>query len=57
MSSDEPGRSGAIVMVAADLVGRLLLAPIEVPVGIVTAIVGAPFLLWILLRPAPRFQS
>ena len=49
--------SGAIVMVAADLVGRLLLAPIEVPVGIVTAIVGAPFLLWILLRPAPRFQS
>lgn len=49
--------AGAVVMVAADLVGRLLLAPIEVPVGIVTAIVGAPFLLWILLRPAPRFQS
>ncbi|OLO02862.1 FecCD family ABC transporter permease [Salinicola socius] len=49
--------SGAIIMVASDLVGRLLLAPIEVPVGIVTAIVGSPFLLWILLRPAPRFQS
>lgn len=50
------GLAGAIVMVAADLMGRLLLAPIEVPVGIVTAIVGAPFLLWILLRPASRFH-
>ncbi|WP_110686112.1 FecCD family ABC transporter permease [Salinicola aestuarinus] len=48
--------SGALVMVSADLVGRLLVAPIEIPVGIVTAIVGAPFLLWILLRPAARFR-
>jgi iron complex transport system permease protein len=39
-------------MVLADLVGRLLLAPIELPVGIVTAIVGGPWLLWILLRPS-----
>ncbi|WP_251977799.1 FecCD family ABC transporter permease [Salinicola avicenniae] len=49
--------AGALVMTAADLTGRLLLAPIEVPVGIVTAIVGAPFLLWILLRPSSRFVS
>lgn len=48
--------AGATIMVASDLVGRLLLAPIEIPVGIVTAIVGAPFLLWILLRPSTRFQ-
>lgn len=47
--------AGALVMSGADLLGRLLLAPLEVPVGIVTAIVGAPFLLWILLRPAARF--
>ncbi len=44
--------AGALVMVLADLVGRLLLAPIELPVGIVTAIVGGPWLLWILLRPS-----
>lgn len=46
--------AGALVMVIADLAGRLMLAPIEVPVGIVTAVIGGPFLLWILLRPTPR---
>ncbi|APX93574.1 ABC transporter permease [Halomonas sp. 1513] len=43
--------AGALVMVLADLLGRVLLAPIELPVGIVTAVVGGPWLLWILLRP------
>jgi iron complex transport system permease protein len=42
------------LMVLADLVGRLLLAPIELPVGIVTAVIGGPWLLWILLRPDSR---
>lgn len=42
--------AGALVMVLADLCGRLLLAPLELPVGIITAIVGSPWLLWILLR-------
>ncbi|PMR77550.1 iron ABC transporter permease [Billgrantia endophytica] len=46
--------AGALVMVLSDLVGRVLLAPIELPVGIVTAVVGGPWLLWILLRPASR---
>ena len=43
--------AGALVMVLADLAGRTLLAPIELPVGIVTAIIGGPWLLWILMRP------
>ncbi|WP_249978705.1 FecCD family ABC transporter permease [Vreelandella olivaria] len=43
--------AGALVMVLADLAGRTLLAPIEIPVGIVTAVVGGPWLLWILMRP------
>ncbi|WP_148252931.1 FecCD family ABC transporter permease [Aidingimonas lacisalsi] len=42
--------AGALVMTVSDGVGRLLLSPIELPVGIVTAIVGGPYLLWILLR-------
>ncbi|QTP61076.1 iron ABC transporter permease [Billgrantia antri] len=46
--------AGALVMVLADLAGRILLSPIEIPVGIVTAVVGGPWLLWILLRPASR---
>ena len=41
-------------MVAADLLGRVLLAPIEIPVGIVTALIGSPLLLWILLNPNAR---
>ncbi|UNK40953.1 iron ABC transporter permease (plasmid) [Shinella sp. H4-D48] len=40
---------GAILVVAADLVGRLIIAPIQLPAGIVTGLIGAPFfasLLW-----------
>ncbi len=41
---------GAAIMVYGDLVARRLFAPIELPVGVVTAIVGAPYLLWLLTR-------
>lgn len=41
---------GSIVMVLADLVARTVLAPVEIPVGIVTAFVGAPFFIWLLVR-------
>lgn len=39
---------GATVMVAADLVARVLLSPTELPVGIVTALFGGPFFLYLL---------
>lgn len=42
--------TGAAVVVIADLVGRRAFAPIEMPVGIITAVVGAPYLLWLLAR-------
>lgn len=45
---------GAIVMVLADFAGRTLLSPIEIPVGVVTAVVGGPYLLWILIRKPKR---
>lgn len=45
---------GAIVMVLADLAGRTLLSPIEIPVGVITAVVGGPYLLWILIRKPKR---
>ncbi len=41
---------GALLVVAADLAGRRLLAPIELPVGVFTAMLGAPYLLWLLVR-------
>ena len=46
--------AGATFMVAADLLGRTLFSPLEIPVGIITAIVGSPYLLWILLKPSRR---
>ncbi|MER5865776.1 iron ABC transporter permease [Kitasatospora sp. NPDC002040] len=42
--------TGAVVVVAADLLARRLLAPVELPVGVVTALVGAPYLMWLLIR-------
>ena len=44
---------GAIVLTLADTVGRVAVAPSELPVGVVTALLGAPFFLW-LLRAARR---
>ena len=41
---------GASVLVACDLVARTILAPVEVPVGVVTAMIGGPFFLWLLVR-------
>ena len=43
---------GALVVVVADLAARRLLAPTELPVGIMTAVIGAPYLLWLLMRQA-----
>jgi len=42
--------AGAALLVASDLVARRLFAPTELPAGIVTAVLGAPFLLWLLAR-------
>jgi len=41
---------GAALLMAADLMARTVAAPAEVPIGIVTALVGAPFFLYLLLR-------
>jgi len=41
---------GAAFLVACDLVARTILSPVEIPVGIVTAMIGGPFFLWLLVR-------
>lgn len=41
---------GAILLIGADTIARVLAAPAEVPIGILTAALGAPFFLFILLR-------
>ena len=41
---------GAAFLVACDVVSRMVLAPLELPVGIITALIGGPFFLWLLVR-------
>jgi iron complex transport system permease protein len=41
---------GGSVLLAADVIARTIMAPRDLPVGIVTSIVGAPFFLWLLRR-------
>ena len=40
---------GASLLLVADAIARTIVAPAELPIGIITALVGAPFFLWILL--------
>jgi|TARA_B100000315_G_scaffold231146_1_gene242238 iron complex transport system permease protein len=42
--------SGAIFLILADVVARTILAPSEIPIGVITAICGAPFFLYLLRR-------
>ena len=41
---------GAAFLVGCDVVARTILAPVELPVGIITALIGGPFFLWLLIR-------
>lgn len=41
---------GAVLLVGADMVARVIVTPAELPIGIVTATIGAPVFLWILLK-------
>jgi iron complex transport system permease protein len=41
---------GAAFLIACDLVARTVMAPIELPVGVITALLGGPFFLWLLIR-------
>jgi iron complex transport system permease protein len=41
---------GAVLLLAADLLARSLLAPRELPVGVLTAVLGGAYLLWLMHR-------
>ncbi|MDN5864052.1 MAG: iron ABC transporter permease [Gammaproteobacteria bacterium] len=48
---------GALLMEVIDIIARVVIAPAELPIGIITAVVGAPVFLWILLRQQRRGQA
>jgi iron complex transport system permease protein len=41
---------GATYLVAVDIVARTIFAPSEIPIGVVTAMLGTPFFLWLIRR-------
>lgn len=41
---------GASLLIATDTVSRIIVAPAELPIGIITSLIGGPFFLWILLK-------
>jgi iron complex transport system permease protein len=41
---------GAAFTVMCDLIARTIIAPLELPVGIITALIGGPFFLWLLVK-------
>lgn len=41
---------GAVLLIASDLIGRTIAAPMELPAGIITALIGAPYFLYLLRR-------
>lgn len=41
---------GASLLIIADLLARTIVSPAELPIGIITALVGAPFFVWLILR-------
>lgn len=48
---------GAIFMVLADTLARVVVAPFELPIGVITAILGVPFFLYLLKRSSYSFSE
>ncbi|OKH45230.1 iron ABC transporter permease [Calothrix sp. HK-06] len=44
------GMTGAMIVVLSDFIGRTIFAPIELPCGIVTAVIGAPYFVYLLVK-------
>ncbi|RJX70070.1 iron ABC transporter permease [Vibrio sinensis] len=45
---------GALLLLVADMLARTIVAPLDMPVGIVTALLGAPFFIWLLIKQKGR---
>ncbi|HMR93187.1 MAG TPA: iron ABC transporter permease [Chitinophagaceae bacterium] len=48
---------GALLLLVADLLCRTIIAPVEIPIGILTAFIGAPFFLYLLIKERNRMEE
>ena len=46
---------GGITLLSADIIARTIVAPTEIPVGIVTSVIGVPFFIFILIKKKKQF--
>jgi len=47
---------GALILLASDTVGRTIISPVILPVGIVTSMLGAPMFIYLLLKEGSRYD-
>lgn len=45
---------GALLLLVADILARTIKAPLDIPVGIITALIGSPFFIWLLVKQRGR---
>jgi iron complex transport system permease protein len=50
------GAVGGLLVASADLIGRVAFAPVQIPAGIVTAVLGVPIFVWLLLRQSAQSE-
>jgi iron complex transport system permease protein len=43
---------GSAFLIGCDVIARTIMAPLDLPVGVITALIGGPFFLWLLVRKA-----
>ena len=47
---------GAILLLLSDLISKTIIAPAQLPIGVVTSAIGAPFFVWLILSQKRRFS-
>ncbi len=47
---------GAILLIGSDLISKTIIAPAQLPIGVVTSAIGAPFFVWLIISQKRRFS-
>ena len=47
---------GAIILTISDLIAKSVIAPAQLPLGVITALIGAPFFVWLIINQKRRFS-
>tara|TARA_B100001029_G_C14711707_1_gene260430 strand:- start:193 stop:573 length:381 start_codon:yes stop_codon:yes gene_type:complete len=47
---------GAVILSLSDLIAKSIIAPAQLPIGVITSAIGAPFFIWLILNQKKRFS-